>query len=46
MSSLHPTLRKSAKDGAPEVLWLVERGRVGYPAVFQVGVIGSGYARH
>jgi hypothetical protein len=24
-SSLHPTLRKSAKDGAPESLWLVRR---------------------
>ena len=27
-----PTLRKSAKDGAPEILWLVERCRVGHPA--------------
>ena len=31
-SSLHPTLRKGAKDGAPELLWLVESGRVGHPA--------------
>jgi len=26
-SSLHPTLRKGAKDGAPGVLWLVGGGR-------------------
>jgi len=25
-SGLHPTLRKSAKDGAPELLWSVESG--------------------
>ena len=29
-SSLHPTLRKSAKDGAPEGLWLVGKLRVGH----------------
>src|SRR5882724_8725712 len=26
-SSLHPTLRRSAKDGAPGVLWLAESGK-------------------
>jgi hypothetical protein len=26
-SSLHPTLRRSAKDGAPELLWLVGVGK-------------------
>jgi hypothetical protein len=30
-SSLHPTLRKSAKDGPPELLWVGESGRVGHP---------------
>ena len=27
VSGLHPTLRRSAKDGAPGFLWLVECGR-------------------
>ena len=27
-----PPFAKSAKDGAPEDLWLVESGRVGYPS--------------
>lgn len=31
-SSLHPTLRKSAKDGAPEGLCLVRSYWVGHPA--------------
>src|SRR5882724_7629884 len=26
-SSLHPTLRRSAKDGAPGILWLAESGK-------------------
>src|SRR5205823_1217111 len=29
-SSLHPTLRRSAKDGAPGLLWLVEGEVVGW----------------
>ena len=35
--SLHPTLRKSAKDGAPELLGLVESGSVGYRACLTKG---------
>jgi hypothetical protein len=31
-SSLLPTFCKSAKDGAPELLWLVESGLGGPPA--------------
>jgi hypothetical protein len=30
-SSLHPTLSKSAKDGAPELLWLFEKVKGGAP---------------
>lgn len=29
-SGLHPTLRRGAKDGAPELLGLVEGGPPGY----------------
>jgi hypothetical protein len=36
---LHPTLRKSAKDGAPELLGLVESGSVGYPAYLTKGLL-------
>jgi len=40
-----PPFAKSAKDGAPEDLWLVESGRVGYrPAAAHRPVICSSFS--
>jgi hypothetical protein len=45
VDSLHPTLRKSAKDGAPEPFWLFGSERVGHPPLLSSDLFEDGVER-